>query len=73
VTTVATNGDSVKLPTTVEGIKRIVVNTGANTLDLFPNTGHNIDINAADIAIPIAPNGIVSLLGISATNWRVIS
>lgn len=72
VTVVATLGDSVKLPTTVEGIKRVVVNTGAAQLDLFPNTGHSIDIGAADIPIQVSPNGTVTLIGISATNWRVL-
>lgn len=43
VTTVATTGDSVKLPTGVAGQKIVVVNDGANDCDVFPFSGQAID------------------------------
>jgi len=73
VETVATAADSVKLPLSPAGKLVVAINIGANSMELFPQSGHSIDISVADTPITIAPNGVVTLYGISATNWRVIS
>ena len=69
--TCATAGDSCKLPDP-DGRKMTVINLGATAADLFPDTGHSIDTLAADTAITISPNGVVTLFGVSTTNWRQI-
>lgn len=43
ITTVATANDSVKLPVAVAGLEIVVINDGANSLDIFPATGESID------------------------------
>lgn len=50
VTTVATSGDSVKLPAAVGGMEVIVINNGAATLNVFPFLGDAIDALAANAA-----------------------
>lgn len=54
VTTVATAADSVKLPAGVNGKFLWVVNSGANSMDVFPSTGETINALAADAAYAMA-------------------
>lgn len=54
VTTVATAGDSVKLPAAVAGMEVIVINDGASSLDIFPATGESIDALAANAAYALS-------------------
>jgi hypothetical protein len=57
VTTVATAGDSVKLPTALAGLQVTVVNAAAaNAMDVFPNTGDVINALAANTALSVAAN-----------------
>ena len=69
VSVVASAGDSVLLPTAVAGWTRTVINTGANALDLFPNTDDKIDGGAADAAISVASNTTVTVYAYDTTNW----
>ena len=50
VTTVATAGDSVKLPVGLAGMQLVVQNDGAATLNIFPATGEQIDALGANVA-----------------------
>lgn len=54
VTTVATIGDSVKLPTAVPGMMIVVKNAGANSMDVFPATGGTINALSANTAFAMA-------------------
>lgn len=54
VTTVATAGDSVLLPDAVHGRSIFVKNTAANSLNVFPKSGENINALAADAAYALA-------------------
>ena len=54
VTTVATGGDSVKCPAIAAGRFFAIVNAGANSLDLFPQSGEQIYGQAVDAAQAIA-------------------
>lgn len=58
VTTVASRGDSVKLPVSAPGLEIIVINTGANPLAVFPSTGDAINGQAANASVVIPPNAI---------------
>jgi hypothetical protein len=58
VTTVATTGDSVKLPPSVAGGSIVVINSGANSMNVFPATGETINALAANTALAIAAVGI---------------
>ncbi len=69
ITTAANNPSGSTLPTAVAGMRCIVVNKGANQVNLYPATGAAIDSNAANAAISIPVNGFVMLSASSATQW----
>jgi hypothetical protein len=54
VTTVATAGDSVMLPVAKAGLKVVVKNTSANSLNVFPAVGDAINALSANAAYAIA-------------------
>lgn len=54
VTTVATAGDSVMLPTAKAGLKIVVKNTSANSLNVFPASGDAINALSANAAYALA-------------------
>lgn len=54
VATVATAGDSVKLPAATPGKQVVVINDGANSCDIFPQSGEFIDDFAVNIQYPLA-------------------
>ena len=54
IATVATTGDSVKLVVAVAGLDVTVINNGVNAMDVFPNTGDQIDALAVDAALSMA-------------------
>jgi len=54
VTTVATAGDSVKLPPAKKGAVVIAKNAAANSMDAFPATGDKINALAANAAFAVA-------------------
>ena len=69
--TVATAGDSVKLPSAVAGYKITVINNGANALDLFPWSGDNLGAGV-DTAVSIASGANATYVSYDATNWVAI-
>lgn len=70
VTTVATAGDSVKLPTAVVGYRFTVKNNGANSLAVFPATSGTINGGSANASITLQVNESVEFLGTTTTNWE---
>lgn len=70
VTTVATAGDSVKLPTAVAGMQVTVINDGASSMDVFPASGAAIDSEPTNSADAVAVGKVVTYYAISATLWR---
>lgn len=70
VTTVATAGDSVKLPTAAAGLIYTVANNGATTLTLYPNTSDTIDGGSVNAGISVPPKSVVTLTAINATDWK---
>ena len=53
-TTVATGGDSAQLPPATVGREVIVINAGASSMNVFPQTGEAIDAGAANAARAVA-------------------
>ena len=70
VTTVATAGDSVKLPAAVAGMHIYVKNSGATALDIFPATSDSIDALAVNLAIRIQPGSSIDFYAKDATVWE---
>ena len=60
VTTVATIADSVKLPASVAGLTIAILNSGANSLNIFPATGDAINALGANAAFALASGGVTT-------------
>jgi hypothetical protein len=72
ITTVATAGDGVKLPTAVAGL-RIYVRNGAaaNTLAVWPATDDAIDAQSANsVGYRLPAGATVCFTAIDSTNWK---
>lgn len=69
ITTCATAGDSVKLPTSTAGASCIVFNDGATACDVFPATGDVIDTLAANTAVRISAGGRFTVNCAVAGTW----
>jgi hypothetical protein len=69
VTTVATSGDSVKLPAATAGLTIVVVNKGANPLAVFPAAGDAIDGLAANASVTQMQSSMVIYSCAVAGQW----
>jgi|SRR5579871_3678427 len=81
VTTVATAGDSVKLPPATainiypdgpadnRGVLFIVINSGANTLAVFPDSGSTINGGSANASVNVAAGDVALFWQTSAGAW----
>lgn len=67
VTTVATGGDSVVIPQNFLGQSFLVVNLGANNLDVFPPVGAQINALGVNTQLVIAPGGRNFIVGMTPT------
>jgi hypothetical protein len=72
VDTVGSIGDSVKLPVGTAGATIVVKNRTATSLDLFPQSGVQIDALGADVALAIPGGDVYTLFCISPTQWETI-
>ncbi len=70
VTTVASAGDSVRLPTAALSISVVVYNLGANALDIFPVSGSAIDALGTNVAYSLAAGASRVFDGQTTTQWR---
>jgi len=74
VTVVATNNDSVKLPSALTGKRVLVRNSdAAQTLDVYPQTGEYIDGNAVNTSVNIGFNTGAVFECIVPGYWQSIS
>ena len=73
VTVCATIGDSLKLPTATEGAEHAVVNTGAASLALFPNTSDEINALGVNNSLSIAAGAARILYAVDGTTWITLS
>ena len=69
ITTAAANPSGVTLPTATTGRRIIVVNRGANPINVYPATGGTIDALAANASIQIAVGGVMMFNASSTTQW----
>ena len=72
VTTVATNADSVILPTGVAGMNIVVINAGANSLNVFPDTGSMINGGSANAAVALAAGKTATFYTTLAGAWHMM-
>ena len=69
ITTAASAPSGVTLPTATVGRRIIIVNKGANAVNIYPATGAAIDALAANASIQLAVNGVMMLNAASTTLW----
>ena len=69
ITTAAAAPSGVTLPTATQGRRIVIVNKGANIINVYPATGGSIDALAANAAIAIPVNGLLEFNASSTTQW----
>jgi len=69
ITTAAANPSGVTLPTATTGRRVVVVNKGANPVNIFPASGAIIDALSANASIQLAVNGVMEFNAASTTQW----
>jgi len=69
ITTVATNGDSVKLPNSAPGLTIFIVNHTNNSVQVFGSGTDQIDDVAATTGVSQMPNSTVLYFCATAGNW----
>lgn len=72
-TTVATAGDSGKMPASpVDGARYVVTNLGANSMNLFPNTGQAFMNNAPNSALALGVGTTLTMYYLSASSKWIL-
>jgi hypothetical protein len=69
VTTVATIGDSIMLPSAVQGLTLMVINHGAKPMQVFGTGADTIDDQAAAIGVMQMVNSVVIFLCVTTGKW----
>lgn len=69
VTTVATAGNSVRLPPAVPGAQITVFNRGANSMNVFPVTGQSINALSANASLAVASGASARFACVVAGIW----
>lgn len=75
ISTCATSGDGVKLPTAAANLDVLIINDGAEAAQIWPNTSDAIDGGSADAvdANTLAAGSARRYIAIDATNWYTAS
>lgn len=71
VATVANPNDTVTAPSVGEGRRLVIINNGANTLQVFPASGDNLGAGV-DSSITIAAGAALVAIGRGGVNWDVL-
>lgn len=69
VSTVANPNDARTLPSAVAGIECVIINNGANTLQIFPASGDNLG-TGVDTSEELERNETVKYVAYDDTNWK---
>lgn len=73
ITTASNNPSGVTLPTPTAGKQVLVVNKGANPVNVYPTVGSAIDGLATNAAVSLPINGYAIFTASSATQWYSVS
>jgi len=76
ITVVATTADSVILPNspgTLVGRSMTIKNNGANSCNVFPPVGQNINALSTNAAYALASGATTTIVAITSTNWQSTS
>jgi hypothetical protein len=72
VTVVAANS-GVRLPVAVAGMRIIVRNSSATNLNVYPNTGAQIQTLGANIAMVLVASTMLEYIAVSTTQWYLMN
>ena len=72
IATVANPNDTVVLPAAVAGRKVTIINSGDNTLRMYPLLGDNLGAGV-DVFEELEPNEVIDFVAYDGTNWHVES
>ena len=64
--------DTVTLPAAVAGRQCVVINNGANTLQIFPASGDAINGGAVDASVTASSGDNITFAAYSATYWEAV-
>lgn len=70
VSTVATAGDSVKLPVSMAGTRLQIFNRTANSMDIFPASGEQINMGGANVAYALAGGNSALCVCLGPADWE---
>jgi len=73
VCTTVASGTGVVLPTASAGRRIVIVNAGANQLNIYPASGASINALASNAAYTIASNGSIEFMADTTTHWYTIN
>lgn len=73
ISTCATAQDSVKLPVAVVGMEIKIVNHGAQSCDVFPNTSDKINEGAVNVAKALAADASMICVCWDVDNWECLT
>jgi len=68
ISTCANAGDAVTMPPASPGLKRVIINNGANACDVFPASGDNLGAGA-NTAVSLAAGANITYFAHDNTNW----
>ena len=71
--TCATSGDSVKLPIGRQGMRILILNQGAASCDVFPQTGATIDDLGINTAKALAVNSTLMCVSFGPSDWETFT
>jgi hypothetical protein len=69
ITTATANPSGVTLPTATTGRRILVVNKGANPVNIYPATGASIDALGANAFLQVPVHGVLEFNASSTTQW----
>ena len=72
VTTVATAGDSVKLPVAAPGMQIIISNAAGQSMSVWPGVGDAVNGGAANASYPIAAGKTVEFFSAASGFWHAV-
>jgi len=73
VVATATADQGIKLPDVALGLEAFILNSTAVNIKIYPFLSESIDAGSANVAIDLAPQHSLTLVGVSATKWNRMS
>ena len=73
VTTVVSGANGVVLPTSVAGMSIVIMNNSANSLNVYPATGGQVNSLGTNASFPLGTGGRTTFVATSSTQWYTLT